>query len=284
MIIHWPSPAKLNLFLHIIRRRSDGYHVLQTLFHFLNYGDTIKIIPTSDGKICLFNSIIQIQNKHNLIIRAAKLLQFYCWPKGNAPGANIYLYKILPIGSGLGGGSSNAATVLVALNQQWRTKLSLKILAKLGLMLGTDIPAFIYGKTSIVEGIGNILTPINYPKKWYLILMIPINISTKLIFSIFKLKHNKTKHSIIQLLNQPFYNEFEPLVKKMFPIIEQHLIWLSQYTLSRLTGTGSCIFAEFQDKSSAIKVQKLLPMQTRSIISEGTNISPLHQRLSQYNK
>ncbi|QOI11097.1 4-(cytidine 5'-diphospho)-2-C-methyl-D-erythritol kinase [Blochmannia endosymbiont of Colobopsis nipponica] len=280
-MIKWPSPAKLNLFLYIIGRRLDGYHMLQTLFQFINYGDDISISITNNGKINLFSSMVKIKNKYNLIMRAARLLQLYCWQKNkkNVLGANIYLNKVLPIGGGLGGGSSNAATTLIALNKQWRTRLSLKTLAKLGLRLGSDIPAFIYGHTSIVEGIGEILTPMNYAKKWYLVLILPISISTHLIFNHKELTRNSIHSPIVNLLNKPFHNDCESLVRKKFPIIDQYIAWLSKYAPTRLTGTGSCIFAEFNDKNSAIEIQKIVSSETRNFIAQGINVSPLHRML-----
>ncbi|URJ24857.1 4-(cytidine 5'-diphospho)-2-C-methyl-D-erythritol kinase [Candidatus Blochmannia ocreatus (nom. nud.)] len=281
----WPAPGKLNLFLYVTGRRDDNYHFLQTFFHFINYGDTIEIAVTNNGKIRLFTKTSSLLHSNNLVMKAARLLQKYCWSNIKNSlflGADIILNKVLPIGAGLGGGSSDAATVLVVLNRKWRCCLSQKILMKLGEMLGADVPVFILGYSSIAEGIGNILTPVFFmPEKWYLILIPPVMVSTSWVFQMYKLrKYCYSPHrSVRELLSCSFYNDFENIVRSYFPVINIYFKYLSQYTTARLTGTGSCIFSEFDTKQLANLVQSYLPTWMSSIVTRGANISPLYQKL-----
>lgn len=274
----WLSPAKLNLFLYITGRRYDGYHCVQTLFQLLDYGDVITITPTKDGRIRLLTPINSVADKDNLIIRAARYLQIYCWPKANActPGVDISLKKVLPIGGGLGGASSNTATVLVALNHAWQCGLTLETLAHLGLNLGADVPVFVRGHSAFAEGIGEQLQPVNLLEKWYLVAMPPICITTTSVFNNPDLKRDSSYRSFEQLLATPFHNVCESLVIKHFNIVKQHLLWLLKYAPARITGTGSCAFAEFDTEKSARKVQILAPLWMRTIIARGVNVSPLH--------
>ncbi|AAM67731.1 4-(cytidine 5'-diphospho)-2-C-methyl-D-erythritol kinase [Buchnera aphidicola] len=280
MINTWPSPAKINLFLYVTGIRSDGYHYIQSLFQFLNYGDTLTIIPNTKGTIELFTESNSLVNIKNSIITAAELLKekalHSLGKKTSHFGAKIFLNKKIPIGSGLGGGSSNAATTLVVLNNLWKTKFTLQELAELSLKIGSDIPAFIMGKTTIVEGIGEILYPIHRKEKWYLIVYPNISISTKNIFSIYSIKKNTIKKPIDFLLRSRFHNDFENVIKKKFKKIKQLISMLSLYAPSRITGTGSCIFAEFNDKKSAQKIHSLLPHNVQGTIVKSVNVSPLH--------
>ncbi|QFQ32904.1 4-(cytidine 5'-diphospho)-2-C-methyl-D-erythritol kinase [Buchnera aphidicola (Aphis fabae)] len=280
MIYTWPSPAKINLFLYITGVRSDGYHYIQSLFQFLNYGDTLKIVSNTTGKIELFSEKKLILNTENTIIRAAKLLKskalYYEKTNCTTLGAKIFLNKKIPIGSGLGGGSSNAATVLIALNKLWKTKFTLEELAQFSLKIGSDIPAFIMGKTSIVEGIGEILNPIQRKEKWYLVVYPKIQILTKNIFSNFLLESTSQKKTIQLLLQSPFSNDFENIVSNKFKKIKTLLSILSIYAPTRITGTGSCVFSEFDDKLSAQKIFSLLPKNVQGFIAKSVNTSPLH--------
>ncbi|AYN24873.1 4-(cytidine 5'-diphospho)-2-C-methyl-D-erythritol kinase [Buchnera aphidicola] len=281
MIHTWLSPAKINLFLYVTGIRSDGYHYIQSLFQFLNYGDTLTIIPNKKGTIELFTENNSLLNVKNSIIVAAELLKekaFYSSGKESSHfGAEIFLNKKIPIGSGLGGGSSNAATTLVVLNNLWKTKFTLKELATLSLKIGSDIPAFIMGNTTIVEGIGEILHPINREEKWYLIVYPNIPMLTKNIFSNYSIKKNAKKKPIDFLLKSQFHNDFENIVKKKFKKIKKIISMLSLYAPSRITGTGSCIFSEFDDKKSAQKIYSLLPHNVQGFIAKSVNISPLHR-------
>ena len=203
MMTHWPSPAKLNLFLYITGQRTDGYHSLQTLFQFLDYGDTIDIALRGDGEIRLLTPVEGVAHEDNLIVRAARLLMKVAsesnrLPKGS--GADISIDKRLPMGGGLGGGSSNAATVLVALNHLWQCGLSIDELAALGLTLGADVPVFVRGHAAFAEGVGEILTPVEPEEKWYLVAPPGVSIPTPVIFNDPDLPRNTTKRSIKTLL------------------------------------------------------------------------------------
>ncbi|ANF67370.1 4-(cytidine 5'-diphospho)-2-C-methyl-D-erythritol kinase [[Haemophilus] ducreyi] len=273
-----PSPAKLNLFLYINGRRADGYHQLQTLFQFLDVGDEIDIsITTSNSTIELVNDIAGVATEENLIYRAAKLLQ-----KKTAcqQGAKIAVAKYLPMGGGVGGGSSNAATVLVGLNYLWQTGLSLAQLAELGLSLGTDVPIFVVGKAAFAEGIGEILTPCELPEKWYLVLKPNISIETSSIFKDPKLPRNTPKRSLSVLLAEDWGNDCEKVVREHYSEVEDLIQELLQYAPFRLTGTGACIFAEFASKAEAEKVFNCRSHNMYGFIAKGQNISPLHKKLN----
>ena len=219
MIYTWPSPAKINLFLYVTGVRLDGYHYIQTLFQFLNYGDTLKIIPDKTGKIQLFTKNKFILNTNNSIIHAAKLLKEKALLYGKIHASNfgvkIFLNKKIPIGGGLGGGSSNAATTLIVLNKLWNTEFRLEELSEFSLEIGTDVPGFIMGKTSIIEGIGDVLHPIQRIEKWYLVTYPNIQILTSNMFSSLSLTSCTLKKRSIQvLLSLPFSNDFENIAKK----------------------------------------------------------------------
>ncbi|WP_425619747.1 4-(cytidine 5'-diphospho)-2-C-methyl-D-erythritol kinase [Buchnera aphidicola] len=277
----WPSPAKINLFLYVTGIHSNKYHNIQTLFQFLNYGDTLKIIPNNTGYIELFTKNKNLLNKKNSIITAAKLLKqkgiFYKRLHNSLNGAKIFLKKNIPIGSGLGGGSSNAATTLILLNQLWNTQFTLEELSLFSLEIGSDIPGFIMGKTAIIEGIGDIFHPIQTQEKWYLIVYPNTTISTKNMFANLSLMQYSSKKSIQELLHLPFKNVFEDIAKNKFIKIKKLISILSSYAPFRMTGTGSCIFSEFNDKQSAQKIFKLIPKDTTSFITKSVNISPLHK-------
>lgn len=278
----WPAPAKINLFLYINDRRSDGYHLLQTLLQFLDYSDQLTITPTADGKIRLLTTIDGVSHEDNLIVRAAQRLQHYCWVDDTAeqlPGAEIILEKIIPIGGGLGGGSSNAATVLIALNKQWQCGFSTDQLVQFGLELGADIPFFIHGQAAFAEGIGEVLTTTSPPEKWYLIAIPPVSIATKTIFNDPQLHRYSSPRPLWQLLAAPFHNDCEALVRKHFAVVEQHISWLLKYAPSRLTGTGACVFAEFDTEVAARHVLSLAPTWLRCFVARGLNVSPLHRAL-----
>ncbi|ADV33743.1 4-diphosphocytidyl-2-C-methyl-D-erythritol kinase [Candidatus Blochmanniella vafra str. BVAF] len=277
------SPGKLNLFLYVTGRRSDGYHYLQTLFRLLDYGDNMKFFVTKNGCIRLFNTNNNIISNNNLVIQAAKLLRKFCFRScQKKPGVDIILHKKLPIGSGLGGGSSNAATTLMILNQEWRCFLEKKVLMRLGLMLGADIPVFINGYSAFSEGIGEKLVSIFLPERWYLIIIPPIYINTTWVFDVYRSAFNyySPYRSVEKLLNTPFSNDLEPIVKNMFPEIKKYFFYLSNYASARLTGTGACIFFEFYNRYLACQSQKYLPNWIKSIVVRGIYISPVHQILS----
>jgi len=283
MMTQWPSPAKLNLFLYITGKRADGYHNLQTLFQFLDYGDTLSITPRTDGVIRLLNPLANVADEDNLIIRAARLLMAYAQETGRLPsgsGANIAIDKRLPMGGGLGGGSSNAATTLVALNHLWQCGLSEDELAELGLTLGADVPVFVRGRAAFAEGVGEKLTPVTPAEKWYLVLHPGVSIPTPLIFSDPQLPRNTPVRSIETLLNCEFSNDCEVIARKRFRKVDEALIWLLEYAPSRLTGTGACVFAEFDTELAARQVLEQVPAGLQGFVAQGVNLSPLARKLA----
>ena len=279
----WPAPAKLNLFLYITGQREDGYHTLQTLFQFLDYGDTLTIEPRRDGKICLLTPVDGVPDEENLIVRAARLLMKRAAATERLTpgcGADIAIEKRLPMGGGLGGGSSNAATVLVALNHLWQCGLSVDELAQLGLTLGADVPVFVRGHAAFAEGVGELLTPVDPPEKWYLVAHPGVSIPTPLIFGDPELPRNTPVRSINTLLNCEFGNDCEVIARKRFREVDAALSWLLEYAPSRLTGTGACVFAEFDTESSARQVLEQAPEWLNGFVARGVNLSPLAQTIA----
>ncbi|HAT1570624.1 TPA: 4-(cytidine 5'-diphospho)-2-C-methyl-D-erythritol kinase [Kluyvera cryocrescens] len=278
----WPSPAKLNLFLYITGQRPDGYHTLQTLFQFLDYGDTLTIEPRTDGQLRLLTPVDGVPNEENLIIRAARLLmktaaETQRLPEGS--GADIRIDKRLPMGGGLGGGSSNAATVLVALNHLWQCHLSEDELATIGLTLGADVPVFVRGRAAFAEGVGEVLTPVDVAEKWYLVAHPGVSIPTPVIFGDPELPRNTPVRSIDTLLNCEFANDCEVIARKRFREVDDVLSWLLEYAPSRLTGTGACVFAEFDTELAARQVLEQAPEWLQGFVAKGVNLSPLKQAL-----
>ncbi len=274
-----PSPAKLNLFLHITGRRQDGYHLLQTAFQFLDYSDELQFNLRNDNVLNL-TSIpgLEIPPEQNLIIRAARYLQDVSQTK---LGADIYLTRRLPIGGGIGGGSSNAATTLLALNHLWQTQLSLKQLATLGLQLGADIPVFIQGHAAWAEGVGELLTPLQFPELWHVILVPSCQVFTALLYADAELPRNTPNRVATSNISTDFSNDFTAIVRKRFPPVAEALDWLNQFSLARLTGSGGCVFATFKDAITAKQVIQQLPASLNGFIAKSLNISPLHLVLNQ---
>ncbi|MFP2236944.1 4-(cytidine 5'-diphospho)-2-C-methyl-D-erythritol kinase [Pseudescherichia vulneris] len=284
MSTRWPSPAKLNLFLYITGQRADGYHTLQTLFQFVDYGDTITIDVRTDGELHLLTPVTGVADEENLIVRAARLLMKTAADSGRLPqgaGADISIDKRLPMGGGLGGGSSNAATVLVALNHLWRCGLSVDELATLGLTLGADVPVFVRGHAAFAEGVGEELTPVTVPEKWYLVAHPGESIPTPVIFNDPELPRNSPRRSIETLLKCEFSNDCEVIARKRFRKVDAALSWLLEYAPSRLTGTGACVFAEFDTESAARQVLEQAPEWLQGFIARGVNISPLMHALKE---
>ncbi|NIF31476.1 4-(cytidine 5'-diphospho)-2-C-methyl-D-erythritol kinase [Enterobacter sp. Cy-643] len=283
MISRWPAPAKLNLFLYITGRRADGYHNLQTLFQFLDYGDTLTLEPRHDGVIRLVTPISGVPDEENLIVRAARMLVEYAAEKGTLPagaGADLGVEKRLPMGGGLGGGSSNAATVLVALNHLWQTGCSEDELASLGIRLGADVPVFVRGHAAFAEGVGEILTPVEPEEKWYLVAHPGVSIPTPIIFGDPDLPRETPVRSITTLLKCEFVNDCEVIARKRFREVDAALSWLLEYAPSRLTGTGACVFAEFNTEQAARQVLEQAPEWLHGFVARGVNRSPLHQAIS----
>lgn len=272
----WPAPAKLNLFLYITGRRPDGYHNLQTLFQFVEYGDTLTITTRQDEKVLLTTLNEDIPDSHNLVYRAARLLQEQT---RTHLGAEIILKKEIPIGGGLGGGSSDAATTLVVLNQLWKCGLNSLELQQLGLTLGADIPFFIRGEASFAEGVGEHLQTAQPQEKWYLILSPGFPISTPLIFNDPELTRDTPPLPLVELMARPYQNDCEAVVKKLFPKVEELISWLLECAPARLTGTGSCIFSEFTTRFAAEEVLLKAEKWGQATVARGCNISPLHHLL-----
>ncbi len=281
----WPAPAKLNLFLAINARMEDGYHHLQTLFQFLDHSDTLLFSLRNDGQLLLENTLTGVNNADNLVIRAATLLrecaikQQRLSPKA---GVVITLDKIIPMGGGLGGGSSNAATTLVALNQLWDTGFTTEQLSQMGLQLGADVPVFVQGVSAFAQGVGEQLQPVHPPEKWYLVAHPGITISTADIFNDPDLIRNTPLRPLSALLTQPWRNDCEPIVRKRFPKVDELLLWLLQYAPSRLTGTGACVYAEFETAAAAQAVLNQAPSWVQGFVAKGLNLSPLTQACEQF--
>ncbi|NOJ20063.1 4-(cytidine 5'-diphospho)-2-C-methyl-D-erythritol kinase [Vibrio jasicida] len=275
----WPSPAKLNLFLYINGRTDNGYHELQTLFQFVDHGDELSIQANGSGEITISPEIEGVPLKDNLIWKAATALQRYA---NCSYGAHIDLHKILPMGGGIGGGSSNAATALVALNYLWQTHLSDDELAEIGLALGADVPVFVRGFAAFAEGVGEKLSPAHPDEKWYLVVRPNVSIATVDIFSHPDLTRNTPKRDLETLLNTPSVNDCEKIVRMLYPEVDKQLSWLLQYAPSRLTGTGSCVFAEFSSKAEAKAILAQLSDNVSAFVAQGRNISPLKETLAEY--
>ncbi|RNE81727.1 4-(cytidine 5'-diphospho)-2-C-methyl-D-erythritol kinase [Vibrio cholerae] len=275
----WPSPAKLNLFLYITGRRANGYHDLQTLFQFLDHGDELTITANNSGNITLSPALADVALEDNLIYKAAMALK----NAAQSPlGADIQLHKVLPMGGGIGGGSSNAATTLVALNYLWQTGLSDDQLAEIGLALGADVPVFTRGFAAFAEGVGEELSAVEPEEKWYLVVRPAVSIATKDIFTHPQLMRNTPKRDLVSLLATPYENDCEKIVRSLYPEVDKQLSWLLQYAPSRLTGTGSCVFAEFSSRKDAQAVFAQLSDNVLAFVAQGRNVSPLRKTLADY--
>ncbi len=273
----WPAPAKLNLFLHITGRRADGYHELQSLFQFLDHGDGLDFRPTDDGLITLLDPIPGVPPEQDLIVRAARLLQ----AQGGMPhGVEIRLQKRLPMGGGLGGGSSDAATTLVALDRLWGLGLGVDRLAGLGLTLGADVPVFVRGFAAWAEGVGERLVPVSPPEPWYLVLVPNTHVDTGAVFRHPALTRNCPPITIADFLAGQGGNVCEPVVRQLHPPVEAALDWLSARAEARMTGTGACVFAPFSTREAAGEVFEQRPPGWAGFIAQGCNRSPLMQRLA----
>ncbi|WP_455217105.1 4-(cytidine 5'-diphospho)-2-C-methyl-D-erythritol kinase [Kaarinaea lacus] len=269
----WPAPAKLNLFLHITGRREDGYHLLQTVFQFLDYGDELIFKVRNDAQITLRHEIPGVSHDENLVVKAARLLQQHC---DDEKGVDIMLDKYLPMGGGLGGGSSNAATTLVALNQLWECGLSSDKLADLGLQLGADVPVFIRGYAAWAEGVGEDLHRVILPEPWYVVLCPPISVSTADVFSNSELRRDCPPITIRDFLaGTAVQNVCEPVVRNAYPEVAGALKHLGRFARARMTGTGACVFAAFESEAEARQVQAELAERWPGFVARGLNTSPL---------
>lgn len=275
-VLTLPAPAKLNLMLHITGRRADGYHELQTLFQFLDYGDELVLRPREDGQIRLFTELPGVDHDSNLIVRAARLLQR---ESGCALGADIQLTKRLPMGGGIGGGSSDAATTLVGLDHLWNTRLGEDRLAELGLNLGADVPVFVRGRAAFAEGVGERLQPVDLPEPWFLVIAPQVSVSTAEIFADPELTRNTPAITVRSLLAGGGHNDCQPVVEKRYPEVRNALSLLNKFVQARMTGTGACVFGSFPNEGEADKVRRQLPATLPSFVARGRNVSMLHRSL-----
>ena len=285
----FPAPAKLNLFLHIVGQLDNGYHQLETVFQFLDHSDTLHIRATNNNKdtdknksaITLLTPIPGVNNSDNLIVKAAILLQEHTQCQ---QGAEIKLDKILPMGGGLGGGSSNAATVLLALNAIWNTQLSIEELAKLGVKLGADVPIFVHGYAAFAQGIGEQLTPASPKIYWYLVSKPDCSISTQSVFTAEDLTRDTATIRYSDADIENYHNDCQTWVIKHYPEVAKLLGWLIEYVPSQMTGTGACIFSRFDSEKEALNVQSQLPHGIESFVAKGLNQSPVHSVIAAIEK
>ena len=274
-----PSPAKINLFLHITGQRSDGYHNLQTLFQLLDFGDKLVFRSNRSGNIKINGNIDGVDEKNNLIFHAATLLQK---STGCDLGCTIDLTKNLPMGAGLGGGSSNAATTLVGLNALWKCGLTANQLSDLGKTLGADVPVFVHGESAFAEGIGDILTPLTLPQRWFLVITPNCHVSTREIFSNPQLTRNSSPIKIRALSGVEYRNDCQDVVSKLYPAVETVLQWVENFSAPLMTGTGASVFCSFDSKSEAQHVLSKLPKQWTGFVEKGVNRSPVHEQLHDF--
>jgi 4-diphosphocytidyl-2-C-methyl-D-erythritol kinase len=278
----YPAPAKLNLFLHVVGRRADGYHMLQSAFTLIDAADRLRFATREDGDIRRINDLPGVPAESDLVIRAARLLRS---ETGTSLGADIEVEKRLPLGGGLGGGSSDAATTLLALNRIWGTGLDRPSLQALGARLGADVPFFIFGRNAWVEGVGERLAPLDLPPAWYLVLVPPVPVPTAEIFAAAELTRDteplKIEDFSAHLLSCDgkgrgrFRNDLEAVVVARYPRVREHLEWLSLHGGGRLTGSGACVFARFEDRASAERELEKLPGTMKGFVAQGLEEHPL---------
>ena len=272
----YPAPAKLNLFLHVVGRRRDGYHLLQSVFTLIDLHDTLRFRVRPDGVVHRVNDVPGVLPAEDLVVRAALLLQE---ASGTAQGADIEIEKRIPMGTGLGGGSSDAATTLLALNRLWKTGFDREALAEIGAGLGADVPFFIFGRPAWAEGIGDRLRDVDVPPRWYVILTPPAQVPTQLAYTALELTRNTEPLKMEDFSAHPndprFHNDLEPVVTARFPVVAQHLEWLRSRGNARMTGSGSCVFAAFESRDAAQRVIDALPGSMSGFIAQGLTHHPL---------
>lgn len=268
------APAKLNLFLHITGQREDGYHLLQTIFQFLDYADSISLSLREDGKINRLTELKGVPAEDDLVVRAAKLLQRHC---NSHFGVDISVDKILPMGGGLGGGSSNAASVLVGLNRLWSCGLGKEEVMQLGVQLGADVPVFIFAHSAWAEGVGERLEEVNLPEKWYLVLKPAINVSTAKVFSNSQLRRDCATITIRDFLAGQSENVCEEPVREMYPEVDQAFEDLAKFAEPRMTGTGACVFAAFDNREQAEQALTELSKKWDGFVAKSMNQTPLKE-------
>lgn len=275
----WPAPAKLNLFLHVVGRRTDGYHELQTAFQLIDLCDEISLAPRGDGQILRHRGAAGVPAEADLVVRAAQRLRDFAGRR--ELGADIDVSKRIPLGGGLGGGSSDAATVLIALNIIWKLGLPTPALLELGLGLGADVPVFIGGHSAWAEGVGERLQPLTLPAAWFAVIQPDAVVSTAEIFQAPELTRNSPIITIRGLVESGGRNDCEPVVAARYPAVRRALDWLGSRGRARLTGTGACVFAEFATREAALAALVDLPSAWRGFAVRGLDRSPLLARAQQ---
>jgi 4-diphosphocytidyl-2-C-methyl-D-erythritol kinase len=272
----WPAPAKLNLFLHVTGRRADGYHELQTAFQLIDLCDAIDLRLRDEPGIRRLAGPEDVDAAADLAVRAARLLQARA---GVRQGADLWVRKAIPAGGGLGGGSSDAATVLVALNELWDTGLSIDQLAALGLELGADVPVFVRGRSAWAEGVGEALQPVDFPPRWFAVIRPGLSVSTAEVFQAPELTRNSPKITIRGFLQAGGRNDCEPVVVARCPEVGEAIDWLGRSGQAHMTGTGSCVFAAFVTEAEATRALAGLPGRWQGFVTRGLAVSPLVHRL-----
>ena len=267
-----PAPAKLNLFLHVTGRRSDGYHLLETVFRFVDCADTLRFWPRADGRIHLLDPLQGVPSDQDLCVRAARLLQSEAGVTG---GVDIGLDKRSPLGGGLGGGSSDAATVLLALNRLWRLGWPRERLQALGLRLGADVPVFVFGRSAFASGIGEQLHSVALPPAWYLVLVPPVQVPTASVFADPELTRNSDPIKIQDFSAGPGRNDLERVVCRQHPEVARHLLWLRQFGPAGVTGSGGCVFSAFASEREARDRFASRPVGVHGFVARGIDRHPL---------
>jgi 4-diphosphocytidyl-2-C-methyl-D-erythritol kinase len=270
---YFPAPAKLNLFLHVTGRRADGYHTLQTMFRFVDICDEVGFRLREDDGIHRLAPIAGIDEDQDLTLRAARLLQL---TSGCRLGVDIDIDKRLPMGGGLGGGSSDAATTLMVLNKMWSLGLSRNRLQQIALQLGADVPVFVFGRSAFGEGVGERLQAIELDPAWYLILVPQVTVSTAEIFAARELTRNTKAIRIAALSVGQGHNDLQPVACKRFPEIARHLNWLGKFGKAAMTGSGACVFSAFDSELEARSVFDRLPADMKGFVARGLNRHPLY--------
>jgi 4-diphosphocytidyl-2-C-methyl-D-erythritol kinase len=274
----WPAPAKLNLMLRIVGRRPDGYHLLQTVFQMTDLCDWLSFYPVADGAVSLATLTPGVAEQDDLTVRAAKLLQQHT---GCVTGVSIRIEKNLPMGGGLGGGSSDAATTLVVLNRLWNLSLTVEELMILGLQLGADVPVFVFGSSAWGEGVGEKLQAINLPEQWLVIIKPDCHVNTKEIFCAEGLTRDSESIKMSDFIEDDSKNDCTAVVSELYPEVKNALLALSEYGKAKLTGTGACVFAQFSSEEAARNAYSSLKSQWVVYLAKGLNKSPLYEKLEQ---
>lgn len=269
----WPAPAKLNLFLHVVGRRPDGYHLLQTVFQFLDFADELRFEVTADGTVARARPLAGVPEAADLTVRAAKLLKARY---GAAQGVRIHLEKRLPAGGGLGGGSSDCATTLIALNALWGLDRPRAELARLGLELGADVPVFVGGRSAWAEGVGEVLTPVELEEPWYVVIAPPVQVSTAAVFQAAELTPHSPPITIRAFRTGRVRNDLEPIVRRRYPEVDAALRWLAAYGEARMTGSGGCVYLKVASADAGRRILEAAPPGCGGFVARGMNLHPLY--------